>query len=215
MPYESFDPAPLRDEIVVQIGEGFNVHCGSAVCDLQIGQCESLSDCDAHASGVTPFAVAKLLLLVDGKPAPGLVIEGRRGPVVYSNPFVGGLYDHTAAGGGAWAALIPVPGAGEPGTTSTPAGVFRALALPPAVTAPKNAEAMRLLPTVIKAEPWKVDIAPAGVQQWLYTMSRNIVGAAIVSPEAYSGSGNLTLQYCEVMNGTRCLCLRRLCDVTD
>ena len=107
-------------EIVVAIGEGFSVSCTFPVGGLQIGSCNSLSDCAAHVGGVTPFAVGKALLLVDGKPAPGHSVKGRRGRVIESNPFAGGIYDHRVTGNGTFAALIPVPGAGAPGTNSTP-----------------------------------------------------------------------------------------------
>ena len=223
VPYQSYNAASLGGggEIVVAIGEGFSVSCTFPVCGLQIGSCNSLSDCAAHVGGVTPFAVGKALLRVDGKPAPGLSVKGRRGRVIESNPFVGGIYDHRVTGNGTFAALIPVPGAGSPGTNSTPQGRFRALAMPLAVTSPQNADEMNLVPTVLHVKPWHVVGDGAGASsstagsQWLYKMSRNIVGAAIVDAGAYSGTGNLTLQYCEVLNGTRCMCLRRLCSVID
>jgi hypothetical protein len=235
VPYQGYDVGAqlLRhggasgDGLVVTIGQGFGTPFADkllsdptsamASANQELGVCRSTSDCAAHVSGLTPFAVGKVLLVVDGVPVPTaqLRLRGRRGRVAEANPFTGGVFDMTAAGAGAWGAVVPV---NTSSANATPQGRPRALGVPAAVTAPRVAAEMGLRAVVSSVQPWRVldpPTAPPSASQWLYTFSRNIVGTAIVGAGAYSGTGNLTLQYCEVLNGTRCLCLRRLCNNVD
>ena len=222
VPFDGHDITPgtnSQSSIVIQLGAGFGAPCEKnpkAACYTEIGECVDAHNCKASKVGVTPFPVAKIVVVVDGKVAK-TTIKARRGTVVRSNPFSGGVFDQrNKTTSDPWAPAWT--NVSSMGPYATPGGAFRALAMPRATTRPSIAKEMNLLSTVRSAQKWKVDNAPASATaQYLYSFSRNIVGHAVVSGKAYSlkdgfTSGNLTLTYCELMNGTRCLCLRHLCN---
>jgi hypothetical protein len=130
----------------------------------------------------------KLLLVADGKTGQKVLLRsgvdpvlGRRGPILAGDPWRGSTIDTTVAATAGWAAAKRAPDT----PLFTPGGRLFPL---PAPFARTQGEALAVSVTAVSQRPGT----------FLYSFPANIVGHASVKAGAVSGSGKLTLEYCEV-----------------
>lgn len=126
--------------------------------------------------------------------APALRVRGRPGPVLADDPWTGSTIDWRLGAEDQWAELAPVPQADRP------TGVLQAQQQPPLSVGPPVAA------TSVRRVKQEV---------WIYSFPQNMVGHAAVPAAAFQGPGNITLNHCEVLNGTECLPMKFLPAVLD
>lgn len=114
-------------------------------------------------------------------------VVGRVGAIIADDPWTGTITNWSVSDTERWTAARAVPDA--------PKGAVAALQVERAPTAGRNTAKMPSAP---------VSVAKLGPNAWHYTFSRNIVGHVVVRAGSYSGPGNVSLNHCEVMNGTVC-----------
>jgi hypothetical protein len=138
--------------------------------------------------GTTPVA----RVLVVG--ADVLKVEGRKGRVLFDDPWLGSVTDWTKNDDAGWTVAKEVP------ARDRPAGTLIALQVPYAST---NSQAEQKMPAIVEVVT-PLGSTGSGSTRWLYKFSRNIVGHAVVAAGAVSAStvGNLTLLHCENINST-------------
>jgi alpha-L-rhamnosidase len=135
------------------------------------------------------LSACKFLLVADGKAGQNVLLRsgddhsvlGRPGPILADDPWRGTTTDTTLDISAGWAPALVAPDT----PTGRPAGKLFPL---PAPFARVKGGALAVSITAVPQRPGTL----------LYSFPANIVGHASVKPGAATGSGNLTLEYCEV-----------------